>query len=56
MAYIPEGHPAIQRDIERLEKWADWTLMKFNKVLHWGGTMLCINTQGGVDLLESSLA
>lgn len=34
MADTPEGHPAIQRDIDRLKKWAGRTLMKFNKILH----------------------
>lgn len=38
VADIPDGHAATQRDIDRLQKWANKNLMAFNKrkyeVLH----------------------
>ncbi|KAK4828882.1 hypothetical protein QYF61_001440 [Mycteria americana] len=39
VADMPEGHTAIQRDLNRLEEWANRNVMQFNKkskVLHLG--------------------
>ncbi|KAK4811273.1 hypothetical protein QYF61_023325 [Mycteria americana] len=57
---MPEGHAVIQRDLDRLEKWADRNLMKFSndkyKVLHLGRNNPMHQYLLGADQLESSLA
>ncbi|KAK4810486.1 hypothetical protein QYF61_004266 [Mycteria americana] len=58
---MPEGRAAIQRELDRLQKWADRNLMKFNKgkwckILHLGRNNPRHQYRMGATQLESSLA
>jgi len=57
---MPEGRTAIQRDLNRLEKWANRNLMEFNKekskVPHLGRISPMYQYMLGAAQLESSLA
>ncbi|KAK4810852.1 hypothetical protein QYF61_008824 [Mycteria americana] len=60
VADTPDGCAAVQRDLDRLEKWADRNLMQFNKgkceVLHLGRNNPMHQYMMGADWLESSFA
>lgn len=62
MTDSPEGRAALQRDLDKLERWTDKKLRKFNKEKHrectWGGALIHCQAAvyDGAAQLESSPA
>jgi len=45
----PEGCAAVQRDHDRLEKWAKWHLTEFNRGnFIWPFLILMLDSEGGI--------
>lgn len=44
---LPDGCAALQRCFDRLEQWAKWLVMKFNKSCTWGGIIRTPLQAGG---------